>query len=173
MPARTALVQLRARVDSFFEQALARSPTQMQCREGCSSCCGVQLTVFAIEAERICSALEQLERENPSLRERVREQAHQVPHCALLVDHRCVVYAERPLICRSHGLPVLVDDDIRGCELNFSSESPPPSSILALDRINDPLAIMAQMIDSTGSRTPLAELAASSASTPEAATDNS
>ncbi len=150
------LVQLRARVDAHFEQALARSPASFQCAAGCDACCHVRIGVFAVEAAPLRDALARLAATDPALRTRVRAQAddpkHQ-DHCALLVDGRCAVYADRPLICRSHGLPIAGADptDVSGklrldhCPLNFQDEPPPRASILRLDAVNQPLAVLASL----------------------------
>jgi len=155
-PLRAALVQLRARVDAHFDQALARSPAAFQCAAGCDACCHVRIGVFAVEAAPIRHALARLASTDPALRSRVRAQAddpdHQ-HHCALLVDGRCAVYAERPLICRSHGLPIAVADptDVSGklrldhCPLNFQADPPPRASILRLDAVNQPLVVLASL----------------------------
>ena len=107
------LVQLRRKVDAHFDAAVARSPHAFRCAEGCDACCHVRIGVFAVEAAPIRDALARLAHEDPALRTRVRLQADDPAHahrCALLVDGKCAVYAQRPLICRSHGLPVLVPD---------------------------------------------------------------
>lgn len=154
------LVQLRTRVDAHFDQALARSPAAFQCAAGCDACCHVRIGVFAVEAAPIRQALARLAATAPALRSRVRAQADDPAHqdrCALLVDGRCAVYAERPMICRSHGLPIAVPD--RGedptapsgqlrldhCPLNFQHEAPPRASILRLDAVNQPLAVLASL----------------------------
>jgi len=156
------LVQLRARVDAHFDQALARSPAAFQCAAGCDACCHVRIGVFAVEAAPIRQALAGLARTDPALRTRVRAQADDPAHqdrCALLVDGRCAVYGERPLICRSHGLPIAVptleptDDPTASsgqlrldhCPLNFQHEPPPRASILRLDAVNQPLAVLASL----------------------------
>ena len=154
------LVQLRTRVDAHFDQALARSPAAFQCAVGCDACCHVRIGVFAVEAAPIRQALARLAATDPALRSRVRAQADDPAlqdRCALLVDGRCAVYAERPMICRSHGLPIAVPD--RGedptapsgqlrldhCPLNFQHEAPPRASILGLDAVNQPLAVLANL----------------------------
>lgn len=166
--ARAALVVLRRRVDEHFEAALSRSPGQMQCRAGCSRCCHHRFGVFEVEAHRVRAALARLARADPGLRERVRQQADDPAthhHCALLVDDRCAVYDERPLICRTHGLPTRVRESgeghgsLQGCPLNFTSSEPPAASVLELAAVNAPLSVMARMWDGHGSRVALEELA--------------
>ena len=68
--------------------------------------------MFAVEAAPIRDALAELAVRDPPLRARVRQQADDPAHadrCALLVDGRCAVYDARPLICRSHGLPIAAE----------------------------------------------------------------
>jgi uncharacterized protein len=161
--AELALVQLRRRVDDHFDAAVARTPEAFACRAGCSRCCGVRFGVFAVEAERIATALASLE---PALRARVRAQADDPGHtaCALLVDDRCSVYDERPLICRSHGVPVQERDDdghtrVEVCPLNFVDQEPPRASVLVLEALNAPLGVLARMWDGEGERIDLAALA--------------
>ncbi|PRQ07375.1 YkgJ family cysteine cluster protein [Enhygromyxa salina] len=165
------LVQLRARVDQHFEQAVARSPDSFACRAGCDRCCGQRFSVFEVEAAPIRAALAQLASADPPLRERIREQGRDLESssCALLVDGRCSVYEQRPMICRSHGLPVAVADPERvdgplrvdHCPLNFVESSPPRASVLILDAVNRPLAVIAELSAPGQPRVALADLAGS------------
>ena len=155
------LVQLRRRVDAHFDAALARSPHAFRCGEGCDACCHVRIGVFAVEAAPIREALARLTREDPALRARLRAQADDPAHqdrCALLVDGRCAVYEARPLICRSHGLPILAAGPGPGpdaplqldhCPLNFTKEPPPRASMLRLDAVNQPLSMLARLWTAT------------------------
>lgn len=152
--AQQALVQLRSAVDKHFDAALLRQPKAMQCALGCSGCCKSGLSVFRLEAARIIEALDTLRQNAPNLRETIREQGESAlhqgsdpAHCPLLVEDRCSVYDERPLICRSHGLPVMQDADapIRNCSLNYQEEQPDRASVLRLDAVNMPLSVSAEM----------------------------
>jgi Fe-S-cluster containining protein len=176
---RATLVQLRSRVDAHFDAAVARTPAAFACRAGCDACCHQRFGVFAIEAAPLRDALARLARESPELRSRIRAQAREqqdpaVPdRCPMLVDGRCAVYAERPMICRSHGLPIAVVDPeprIDHCPLNFTAEAPPPASTLRLAAVNQPLAVLAALWKKAGApgdidgdladdRIPLADLA--------------
>lgn len=143
------LVQLRRRVDAHFDAAVARSPQAFACAAGCDACCHVRIGVFAIEAAPIREALARLAVADPPLRARIRDQADDPAHadrCALLVDGRCSVYSERPMICRSHGLPIVATDlAVDHCPLNFVEQPPPRASILRLDAVNQPLALLATL----------------------------
>ncbi len=154
------LVQLRRRVDAHFDAALARSPAAFQCGPGCESCCHVRIGVFTVEAAPIRDALARLATTDPALRTRVRHQADDPEHaerCALLVDGRCSVYDARPLICRSHGLPIAAADPgdpaaplrLDHCPLNFRDEAPPRASILRLEAVNQPLSLLATLWSNT------------------------
>jgi uncharacterized protein len=85
--------------------------TRLQCRQGCSSCCVDDLTVFEIEAEHI-------RRHHSELL------ATGTPHvagsCAFLDEAgACRIYAERPYVCRTQGLPLrwIEERDGRATEL--------------------------------------------------------
>jgi uncharacterized protein len=172
------LVTLRTRVDAHFEAAVARTPEGFACRSGCDGCCQVRLTVFEVEAAPLRDALAELERADPDTRARVRRQGRDpdASACALLVDGRCSVYDQRPLICRSHGLPIAVRDPedpdgpltLDHCPLNFrpsaSGEAiaPPRPSVLVLDAINQPLAVLAELTAPGAARVAIADLAAES-----------
>lgn len=160
------LVQLRRRVDEHFANAVGRTPEAFACREGCSSCC-VRFGVLEVEAARVRVVLAEMAVRDPALRERVRMQGRDAAAkaCALLVDDRCSVYEERPIICRSHGLPIRVTQDDGStrtdtCPLNFVGVEPPNASTLVLDAVNAPLAVIGRMWG--GDRIPLAVLAAGS-----------
>lgn len=163
------LVVLRGRVDRHFDEALRRTPAQFACRAGCDRCCHQRFSVFEVEAAPIRSALAALERSDPGLRQRIRDQGadRSSTRCALLVDGQCSVYAQRPLICRSHGLPVAVADPddpdgplrVDHCPLNFTDEPPPRASVLVLDAVNRPLAVIAELHAPAQPRVDLASLA--------------
>ncbi|MCR9165456.1 MAG: YkgJ family cysteine cluster protein [Nannocystaceae bacterium] len=159
-----ALVTLRTRVDAHFDAAASKAGEAMRCARGCDACCHVDLSVFEVEAARVREALSALP---SSLREAVRAQAEQTEHCAMLVEGSCAVYDQRPLICRSHGVAVLLEDgSVDHCPLNFEHTPPPPGTVLDLAAINEPLCVMATLWDGRGARVRLATLAASTDATP-------
>ena len=122
-----------------------------RCGPGCASCCHRRIEVFAVEAEPIATELAMLAARDPDLRARIRRQADDPEHsqiCPLLVEDRCSVYDARPLICRSHGLPVLVNTDagpaVSVCPLYFDAQEIPGASILNLEALIAPLAVLAE-----------------------------
>lgn len=94
----TDVVALHAEVDRLAEQVAARHPGRLRCQRGCADCCVDELTVFEVEAERIRRAhAVLLATGTPGPR----------GGCAMLgPDLACRVYAERPYVCRTQGLPL-------------------------------------------------------------------
>jgi len=62
--------------------------------------------------------------------------------CPLLEDHRCLLYSARPIICRTHGFPIIYTEGrerkVDCCPLNLvdGDQSMPGSAIIDLDRLN-------------------------------------
>lgn len=92
------LVGLHDEVDRDAGALVARHEDRLHCERGCHSCCVDEITVFEIEAERI-------RRAHPDLL------AKGAPHppgaCAFLdAEGACRIYADRPYVCRTQGLPL-------------------------------------------------------------------
>lgn len=61
--------------------------------------------------------------------------------CPLLLHHRCLLYEARPIICRTHGLPIIYTSEGQRnsdcCPHNLTeSESLPGTSVVDLDKLN-------------------------------------
>jgi len=118
-------------VDQLAAKLQARYSNHLVCRAGCSGCCHHHLSVFAVEAQEARTAIESLP---DPIRDRVEEQAREVikreaqgspVSCPLLIDDRCSIYQSRPLICRTQGLPLLIEaedgeQEVDFCPLNFT-----------------------------------------------------
>ena len=79
------------------ELAACHGP-RLQCERGCSDCCVDELTVFAVEAERIRRNQGELLREGSP---------HPPGACAFLdAQGACRIYEDRPYVCRTQGLPL-------------------------------------------------------------------
>jgi len=90
----------------------------MLCKNGCSMCC-MDFSVFPVEFYFI---LNELKNENikPDKGEDLSNEV-----CAFLRNHSCTIYRQRPIMCRTHGLPLLYANDdgdyeLSACELNFT-----------------------------------------------------
>ena len=75
-----------------------RHVDRLRCGRGCRDCCVDGITVFEVEAERIRRHHASLLREG---------RPHPPGACAFLdPDGACRVYADRPYVCRTQGLPL-------------------------------------------------------------------
>ncbi len=93
-----ALEALHAEVDRRAAELAAMHGPRLRCGRGCASCCVDGLTVFEVEAERIRRAHGALLHEG---------EPNAPGACAMLAaDGSCRVYAERPYVCRTQGLPL-------------------------------------------------------------------
>jgi hypothetical protein len=113
------LEELHRRIDEAAGCVVGEQRAPLACRRGCSGCCVDGVTVFAIEAELI-------RRKHPALLDE--GSPHPPGACAFLDgEGACRIYAERPYVCRTQGLPLRwLDEDPSGavveyrdiCELN-------------------------------------------------------
>lgn len=123
-------------VDELCSRLSAEHADHLRCREGCSACC-TDLSVLPVEW---CSIREGLNGERERLSDRLPgRQAPELGVCPFLVDRACSIYPLRPLICRTHGLPLayrvesfaadgrrLEEEEwqLCWCGLNFTSFTP-------------------------------------------------
>jgi uncharacterized protein len=149
---------LYGKVDAFFAAAVEAQAHAFRCDLGCDTCCRQDLSVLPVEAARVRSGFERLPQ---AAREAVQGRARASEICVFRdpMTGACVVYEDRPLICRSHGLAVLVDDVLDHCPLNFAQVAPAPAGILALERVNEPLIVMNRLAGFGGQRVLLSALA--------------
>lgn len=132
--------RLVSRIDDLCTAIKGALGERITCSEGCSSCC-TAITLFPVEAAALREALEQLpEPEAEAIRSHV--EAHSKDErCPLLSHHRCLLYHARPIICRTHGLPIIYTEDDRRisdcCPLNLGETEPVSgSSVIDLDKLN-------------------------------------
>ena len=131
------------RVDQLAAGIVTEYAGQISCREGCAACCTLQ-GVLPVEAASLALAWHQLPEAEAA---RLRTQLQQVDpgdRCPLLADDRCPLYAARPIICRTHGLPLLVEEPtgtrVDRCPLNFTGlTSLPGNAVVHLERLNSAL----------------------------------
>jgi Fe-S-cluster containining protein len=100
--------KLHALVDEAVVPVERANADRLRCRAGCSDCCVDDLTVFAIEAAVI-------RRHHAELLENA--EPHPPGGCAFLdAEGRCRIYAQRPYVCRTQGLPLrwLEEDELDG-----------------------------------------------------------
>lgn len=115
--------ELAAKIDAFFDRVTAHHGDAMACHTGCSDCCHVRLTITAVEAAAIRDEIATWSADRRAALARSIEVAP-AEHCAALVEGRCAIYAARPVVCRSHGVPIRMREGslpvIRACHRNFA-----------------------------------------------------
>jgi len=137
-------LQLRKNVDRICRDIATAFGPHLACRAGCDGCCR-QITLFPVEADALAAGLAALPEEQAGhIRNRVRTAPPDGP-CPLLEDGLCLLYDHRPIICRTHGLPLLLETDgsrqVDFCPLNFQGlPSLPGNAVIDLDRLNEALA---------------------------------
>ncbi len=96
--ARRRLAELQAEIDTQVARLTAELPGTLACGLGCHDCCLDDLTVFTVEADLI-------RHHHGSLLETAAP--HETGACAFLgPDGGCRIYAQRPYVCRTQGLPL-------------------------------------------------------------------
>ena len=127
-PHRAPYAALVAKVDAFVERVTARHAAELACRPGCASCCHTRLSVAAVEADAIAAWADG---QPAAVRAAIAAGARRAApeRCAALDDDdRCRIYPARPLVCRSHGVPIRLHERglpvVTACHLNFTARGP-------------------------------------------------
>jgi hypothetical protein len=145
---------LVSRVDELCAAVNREFAGEIACRAGCSGCCR-EITLFPVEAAALLAALAALPAETAA---KLATTAADVTNdsCPLLAEGLCLVYDSRPIICRTHGLPLLLKVDgenrVDFCPENFRGvQSLPGTALINLDLLNHALvAINELFVANTG-----------------------
>ena len=176
--ARRTLDTLATQVDTFEARVADRHA--LRCGPGCSACCEVSLSVGPLEAARVREALQALpEVRRQSLAARaMSESVRAGTRCVFLdAEGRCDVYAARPLVCRSQGLPLaypldVIPEEARAaelegpagpravvwCPLNFRETPPDAEDVLEAERVDVALAHLTRAFADARAEDPLARV---------------
>ncbi len=106
-------------IDLEAERLSKMHRNHLQCKNGCDLCC-MDYNIFPVEFYAIYESLKS-KNAAPKTTKKLDKNT-----CAFLKDHSCAIYEHRPVICRTHGLPLLyMNDDneweLSNCELNFKT----------------------------------------------------
>ncbi len=106
---RDSVAALHAEVDVEAARLQALHGARLRCARGCTGCCADDLTVSAPEAAHIRAQHARLLAE---------ARPHAPGACAFLDgEGACRIYAARPYVCRTQGLPLRwIDEDAEGEE---------------------------------------------------------
>jgi len=136
--------ELVSRVDDLCRRIGSDYSSHLTCRKGCDACCR-HISLFPVEAAALALALGRGGSEEAGrIRRQAREASAEGP-CPLLREGACLLYESRPIICRTHGLPLLAgsgrDWRLDWCPENFQGvKSLPDSAVINLDVLNTTLA---------------------------------
>jgi hypothetical protein len=152
---------LREAIDRETRRLHLLHTGRLQCRRGCSACCVDGLTVFEVEVEPIRRHHAELLRTGTP---------HAEGACAFLDgEGGCRIYAERPYVCRTQGLPLRWVDERDGepvelrdvCPLNEAGEpieGLPTDACWTLGPVEERLAALEHARGAGAPRTPLRSL---------------
>ncbi len=115
----------------------------MKCKNGCDLCC-IDFNIFPVE---YYSILNELKKGNVKPEP---EENSENNVCSFLKNHSCTIYNQRPIMCRTHGLPLIYANDdgefeLSACELNFTAfdfEDFTMENTLPQDKYNSKLFIL-------------------------------
>ena len=110
--------QLRTEIDNLSLELDNKHAKHMQCKKGCDKCC-INYSIFPIEfyfilndlkGKKFIDEISSVQKEN---------------ECIFLKNSVCTIYEQRPIICRTHGLPLLFMNnnnewELSACDLNFT-----------------------------------------------------
>lgn len=152
----SAYDRLVGKVDAETATLSHRLRDSLRCRAGCASCCHVELTVAAVEADAIVAYLADA---GADVRESIHGRADRRDgRCVMLDDDDlCSIFPVRPLVCRTQGLPLLYPHDVvpieavlartdRGsitaCPLNFEERKPTIDDAIDAARLDTMLGLV-------------------------------
>jgi uncharacterized protein len=132
--------ELVRRVDELCSNAEKLLSGHLRCAEGCSSCCK-SITLFHVEAEAVLDGVNSLPQAEADLIRSLAEKNAAGDTCPLLLNDRCLIYPFRPIICRTHGLPIIFSENgkrrVDYCPENLQGcKSVPGAAVIDLDRLN-------------------------------------
>lgn len=150
------LQQIHGRIDTETARLNALHGARLKCGKGCSMCCVDDITVVEAEADNIRLHHADLLRNGTP---------HERGMCAFLDgDGACRIYAQRPYVCRSQGLPLRwLDSDDSGnriehrdiCPLNEAGPDLVTLPVEACWTIGWAEGALAQLQDRLDGRDPL------------------
>ena len=143
-----------------FEAIRRRNHGRMECRKGCADCCRCRLSITRVEEAYLRQGLARLPL---SVRLELKTQATTEPTdsdtnemCpALDANGCCKIFESRPLICRSHGVPLryrypvplIHPAVIDVCEKNFANLDGVSMKSLPIEDVLDQTSLTAELAE--------------------------
>lgn len=137
-------------VDAHAARVSEAHEEHLSCKLGCTACCRQDLAVSRVEADFLLHWLVQagvpVQEPEPTALDQhdlFEDLAHGDACVFLSEGGGCGVYEARPLICRTHGLPIrLEDDEVDHCPMNFRGAEVPKGDTIALEPLNQRLGLI-------------------------------
>lgn len=119
------------KTDGKSAEITTRYPDKINCGKGCHTCCIQGLSVNGLERESIRQYLTKRPDLLQATEANVKENPHGGQRCSFL-DRlgSCMIYEVRPVVCRSHGMPLklapaknaqkTIIENLDVCPLNFT-----------------------------------------------------
>ena len=141
--------QLVQKVDALCRNIATSYSHYIACRPGCNTCCK-HLSIFPVEGAAMASYLRSLPGEKADHIRRHAGSRDGDDQCPLQDNGLCLLYDARPLICRTHGLPIMTTTNgnthVDFCPMNFTEvDSLPGSAVIKLETLNASLAAINAM----------------------------
>jgi uncharacterized protein len=138
--------KIRKTIDSVSKKLALNHASHLQCKKGCDMCC-MDYSILPVE---FFSILHELKQKHFLIAEKEAGDEKQDGNCIFLKNNACTIYESRPVICRTHGLPLLYTNDdyeweLSTCELNFKNfdfEKFKPENTYAQDKFNSRLFML-------------------------------
>ncbi len=134
------------RVDAHVQTVTDRYRDHIACKKGCDACCRF-LNLFPVEAFALSRAFLALPENAQSLI--LKQIEREEDKCPLLIEHACLLYEARPVICRTHGFPLYLEKEegamVDFCPENFKGMTElPKEAMMSLDQLNTLLTAVNQ-----------------------------
>lgn len=151
-------IHLIEKIDQKCQKIQKHYREVIRCQKGCSECCQ-HISIFPVEAAFIAHAFRKL----PNFTsEFIINRLDNVQDCPLLVDGICILYESRPIICRTHGFPLLMNRNhetlIDFCPHNFQGISWfQKNAVIDMEQVNTVLSMINRVFISQMGIEPLPE----------------
>ncbi len=133
--------RLLNKVDELCKGITCLLGDALVCRPSCSSCC-IPISVFPVEVAALVEATGSLSSGQYLLLKKQLSLTRDDDKCPLLFEDQCLLYKARPIICRTHGLPVMITEGdgqrrVDVCPLNCKEfKQLPGNAIIDLEQLN-------------------------------------
>lgn len=140
---RERLLQALARISDFSARVRRACADEIACREGCDLCCRQVLNLRGVEAAYLLEGARRLPPLAVSLVWKSLAEPDLDRPCPLLHGSSCLTYDHRPVVCRTHGLPMVRAERehavLHHCPENFREADPgklSPALLLDEERLS-------------------------------------